>query len=60
MFPRQTGKVSVTWQAGEGTSVTAADQALGQLSMTPKTCIAITDVSPSSCWRRPVLLQKPS
>jgi len=45
MFPRQTGKVTVTWQAGEGTSVTAADQALGQLSMTPKTCIAITDVS---------------
>ena len=44
-FPRQTGKVSVTWQAGEGVSVTAADQALGQLSMTPKTCIAITDVS---------------
>ena len=45
VFPRQTGKVTVTWQAGEGTSVTAADQALGQLSMTPKTCIAITDVS---------------
>lgn len=45
IFPRQTGKVSVTWQAGEGSSVTAADQALGQLSMTPKTCIAITDVS---------------
>lgn len=45
MFPRQTGKPSVTWQAGEGTSVTAADQTLGQLSMTPKTCIAITDVS---------------
>lgn len=44
-FPRQTGKVTVTWQAGEGVSVTAADQALGQLSMTPKTCIAITDVS---------------
>lgn len=44
-FPRQTGKVTVTWQAGEGTSVTAADQTLGQLSMTPKTCIAITDVS---------------
>jgi HK97 family phage major capsid protein/HK97 family phage prohead protease len=44
-FPRQTGKVSVTWQAGEGTSVTAADQALGQLSMTPHTCIALTDVS---------------
>ena len=44
-FPRQTGKVTVTWQGGEGTSITAADQALGQLSMTPKTCIAITDVS---------------
>ena len=45
MFPRQTGKATVTWQAGEGTSVTATDQALGQLSMTPKTAIAITDVS---------------
>jgi HK97 family phage major capsid protein len=45
VFPRQTGKPSVTWQAGEGTSVTAADQTLGQLSMTPKTCIAITDIS---------------
>ena len=45
VFPRQTGKVAVTWQAGEGASITAADQALGQLSMTPKTCIAITDVS---------------
>ena len=45
MFPRQTGKNSVTWQAGEHTSVTAGDQTLGQLSMTPKTAIAITDVS---------------
>ena len=44
-FPRQTGKATVTWQAGEGTSVTATDQTLGQLSMTPKTAIAITDVS---------------
>lgn len=44
-FARQTGKPSVTWQAGEGVSTTAADQALGQLSMTPRTCIAITDVS---------------
>jgi HK97 family phage major capsid protein/HK97 family phage prohead protease len=44
-IPRQTGKPSVTWQAGEGTSVTAADQTLGQLSMTPKTAIVITDVS---------------
>jgi HK97 family phage major capsid protein len=45
MFPRQTGKATVTWQAGEGTNVAATDQALGQLSMTPKTAIAITDVS---------------
>lgn len=44
-FARQTGKASVTWQAGEGVSVTASDQALGQLSMSPKTAIAITDVS---------------
>lgn len=44
-FPRQTGKGTVTWQAGEHVSVTAADQAIGQLSMTPKTAVAITDVS---------------
>lgn len=44
-FARQTGKASVTWQGGDGTSITATDQALGQLSMTPKTAIAITDVS---------------
>jgi len=44
-FARQTGKGTVTWQGGDGTSVTATDQALGQLSMTPKTAIAITDVS---------------
>lgn len=44
-FARQTGKASVTWQGGDGASVTASDQALGQLSMTPKTAIAITDVS---------------
>lgn len=45
VFARQTGKPSVTWQGGEHTSVTAADQTLGQLSMTPKTAIVITDVS---------------
>jgi len=44
-FARQTGKQAVTWQGGEGTSITAADQALGQLSMTPKTAICVTDVS---------------
>lgn len=44
-FARQTGKGTVTWQGGEGATVTAADQALGLLSMTPKTAICITDVS---------------
>jgi HK97 family phage major capsid protein len=44
-FGRQTGKQAVTWQGGEGVSITAADQALGQLSMTPKTAICVTDVS---------------
>jgi HK97 family phage major capsid protein len=44
-FPPQTGKASVTWQAGEHVAVTPTDQALGQLSMSPKTCIALTDVS---------------
>jgi HK97 family phage major capsid protein/HK97 family phage prohead protease len=44
-FARQTGKATVSWQGGEGASITATDQALGHLSMTPKTAIAITDVS---------------
>lgn len=44
-FARQTGKATVSWQGGDGTSITATDQALGQLSMSPKTAIAITDVS---------------
>jgi HK97 family phage major capsid protein len=44
-FARKTGKANVTWQAGDGSTVTATDQALGQLSMTPKTCVAITDIS---------------
>jgi HK97 family phage major capsid protein/HK97 family phage prohead protease len=45
IFPRQTGKSSVTWQGGDGTSITASDQALGQLSMVPRTAIIVTDVS---------------
>jgi HK97 family phage major capsid protein/HK97 family phage prohead protease len=45
VFPRQTGKATVTWQGGEHTSVSATDQALGQLSMTPKTAIVVTDIS---------------
>lgn len=43
-IPRQTGAGTLVWQAGETTTATAADQTLGQLSMTPKTAIAVTDV----------------
>ena len=45
IFNRQTGKATIAWQGGEGANITATDQTLGQLSMTPKTAIAITDVS---------------
>jgi HK97 family phage major capsid protein len=44
-FARQTGKATVSWQGGDNASVSSTDQALGQLSMTPRTAIAITDVS---------------
>jgi HK97 family phage major capsid protein len=44
-FGRGTGTVTTVWQGGDGTSASATDQALGQSSMTPRTCIAITDVS---------------
>lgn len=43
--PRLTAGQSVTWQAGDGVSVTAADQTLGSLSATPRTAVALTDVS---------------
>jgi len=43
--PRIVTGAAVTWQTGDGASVTAGDQALGQLSATPKTAIAITDAS---------------
>lgn len=44
-FSRQTGKATVTWQAGEHVSTSASDQALGQITMSPKSCVSITDVS---------------
>jgi HK97 family phage major capsid protein len=43
-IPRQSGAGTVAWQAGETTTATAADQAFGQYSMTPKTAIAVTEV----------------
>lgn len=44
-FTRQTGKAAITWQSGDGSTVTASDQTLGQISMSPRTAVAITDVS---------------
>jgi HK97 family phage major capsid protein len=52
MFPRQTGKPTVTWQGGDGTSVTATDQTLGQLSMTPKTASRSPTCRSSCCVKR--------
>lgn len=43
-IPRQTAAGTLVWQAGETTTATPADQTLGQLSMTPKTAIAVTEV----------------
>ena len=43
-IPRQSGAGTMAWQAGETTAATAADQALGQYSLTPKTAIAVTEV----------------
>lgn len=43
-IPRQTAAGTLVWQAGETTAATAADQTLGQFSMTPKTAIAVTEV----------------
>jgi HK97 family phage major capsid protein len=51
--PRQTGDVTVTWQGGEGASITAADPALGQLSIVAKTVIAIVN------FPRQLLVQAP-
>jgi HK97 family phage major capsid protein len=44
-IPRQVGKSTVTWQTGDGASVNASDQTIGQLSMTPRSAIAITEIS---------------
>ncbi len=42
---RQTGTATVAWQAGDGSNTSATELTLGQLSMTPKTAIVLTDVS---------------
>lgn len=43
-IPRQSAAGTMAWQAGETATATAADQTLGQYSMTPKTAIAVTEV----------------
>jgi HK97 family phage major capsid protein len=57
-IPRQTGGATVTWQAGEGTSVAAADPALGQLSIVPRTVIAIVNFSRQLLTQAPQLLNR--
>jgi HK97 family phage major capsid protein len=42
--PRQSAAGTMAWQAGETATATAADQTLGQYSLTPKTAIAVTEV----------------
>jgi HK97 family phage major capsid protein len=57
-IPRQTGGATVTWQAGEGASVTAADPALGQLSIVSRTIIARVDFSRQLLVQAPRLLDR--
>ena len=54
--PRQTGTATVTWQAGEGASISAADPALGQLSIVARTVIAIVNFSRQLMVQAPRLL----
>lgn len=44
-LPRTVTKATATWQGVQGASVSAADAALGAVSLTPKTVIAVVDVS---------------
>jgi HK97 family phage major capsid protein len=45
VFPRTVTKATGTWQGAQGTSVSAADTALGAISLTPHTAIGIVDIS---------------
>lgn len=44
-FPRQVATATLSWQNTESTAVTSTDQSLGQLSMTAKNAIAVTNIS---------------
>ena len=44
-IPKLTAAATNYWLSSESTQITESQQTLGQLSMTPKTAIAITDVS---------------
>ncbi|MCK5017951.1 MAG: phage major capsid protein [Candidatus Peribacteraceae bacterium] len=43
-IPRQTGGATAYWTA-ENAAITSSDQTLGQLSLTPKSCTALTKIS---------------
>jgi HK97 family phage major capsid protein len=44
-IPRETAKATVGWQGADGTSTTATDETLGELSFTPKTVTVVVDSS---------------
>jgi len=44
-IPRQTGSATAYWLATEGTSATESQQTFGQISLTPKTVAAYTELS---------------
>lgn len=54
-MPKLATAATAQWQNGENTSITASDQVLGQLSMSPRLCSAMTKMS-----RRLVALSNPS
>jgi len=54
-IPRLDTGATAQWQTGENTSITASDQAFGEVSMSPKMATALTKMS-----RRLVALSNPS
>jgi HK97 family phage major capsid protein len=44
-IPRQSGAASAVWLANEASTITESDQVFGQLSLTPKTVGAYTEIS---------------
>lgn len=44
-IPKQTGTGTAYWLANETTAITESDVAVGQVTMTPKNCAALTEIS---------------